>query len=128
MPRAGSGPCRGGTPGRVPFGWRPRPNVQCLGELSFSWYSLRAGQRTYDTLPLELTLGPDLARPLHRIWPTLEEHAERLDRLYRQQAGVTCDVLDEEGGVALAVTVPLATMLAGVTARTGVDTERALIW
>jgi hypothetical protein len=90
------------------FASRPRPNVQCLGELCFSWYSLRAGQRNYQALPVELTLGPDLARPLHDVWPTLEEHAERLDRLYRQQTGVHCGVTKSEGGLALTVTVPLA--------------------
>src|SRR5947209_15920624 len=45
-------------PGRAAlFAERPRPNVQCLGELCFSWYSLRAGQRGYHALPVELTLG-----------------------------------------------------------------------
>ena len=90
------------------FAEQPRPNVQCLGELCFSWYSLRAGRHGYQALPVELTLGPDLARPLHDVWATLEEHAERLDRLYRQQAGVRCEVVGGEGGLALAVTVPLA--------------------
>jgi len=60
-------------PGRALFASQPRPNVQRLGALSFSWYSLRAGQRSYQTLPVELTLGPDLARPLHRVWQTLED-------------------------------------------------------
>ncbi len=95
------------VPGAV-FATRPRPNVQCLGELCFSWYSLRAGQLAYQALPVELTLGPDLARPLHDVWPTIEEHAERLDRLYRQQAGVRCEVTVDKRGPALAVTVPLA--------------------
>jgi len=90
------------------FASRPRPNVHSLGELCFSWYSLRLGQSHYEPLPVELTLGPDLARPLHAVWSTLEEHAERLDRLYRQQAGVTCSVTEDERGFALTVTVPLA--------------------
>lgn len=93
---------------RAVFAQHPRVNVQCLGELCFSWYSLRAGQRNYHALPVEVTLGPDLARPLHGVWATLEEHAERLDILYRQQANVTCSVTEDEAGLALAVTVPLA--------------------
>ncbi|HKB40779.1 MAG TPA: Mov34/MPN/PAD-1 family protein [Gemmataceae bacterium] len=96
------------VPRAAVFASRPRPNVQCLGELCFSWYSLRPGQSHYDPLPLELTLGPDLARPLHGVWSTLEEHAERLDRLYRQQAGVTCGVMEDGRGLALVVLVPLA--------------------
>jgi proteasome lid subunit RPN8/RPN11 len=90
------------------FARQPRANVQCLDELCFSWYSLRAGHKRYQALPVEVTLGPDLARPLHGVWPTLEEHAERLDRLYRQQAGVSCSVMEEPSGLALAVTIPLA--------------------
>jgi proteasome lid subunit RPN8/RPN11 len=90
------------------FALRPRPNVQCLGELCFSWYSLAAGRRSYQALPVELTIGPDLARPLHEVWSVLEEHAERLDRLYRQQVGVTCSVMEGEKEPTLIVTVPLA--------------------
>lgn len=92
----------------VGFATQPRPHVQCLGELTFSWYSLRTGARNYEPLPLELTLGPDLARPLHEVWPTLEEEAERLERLYRQQVGLRCEVVEGKAGTALAVTLPLA--------------------
>jgi len=84
----------------------PAANVQVLGELCFSWYSLRTGQRNYQPLPVELTLGPDLARPLHSVWPLLEQHATALDRLFRQQAAVDCRVI--ENGSVLAVEVPLA--------------------
>jgi hypothetical protein len=86
----------------------PKENVQCLGELCFSWYSLQAAQTNYQPLPVELTLGPDLARPLHDLWPVLEEHAEALERLYRQQVGVSCHVIQEAGKPALAVNVALA--------------------
>jgi proteasome lid subunit RPN8/RPN11 len=88
--------------------YQPRPNVQCLGKLRFSWYSLRAGERSYRPLPVEYTLGPDLARPLHAVWSILEAHAERLDRLCRQQAGVGFEVVIGPKGPALAVKVPLA--------------------
>src|SRR5262249_30392014 len=79
-----------------------------LGELRLSWYSLRHGEPNYHPLPVDVTLGPDLARPLHSVWSVIEEHAERLERLYRQQAGVTFDVAPDDKGPGLAVNVPLA--------------------
>jgi proteasome lid subunit RPN8/RPN11 len=112
-------PLSSSGPRAAVYASHPRPNVQCLGELCFSWYALRAGQSHYEPLPVELTIGPDLARSLHDVWPTLEEHAERLDRLYRQQAGVTCTVLEDERGSALVVTVPLAEAGAAI---------RVLLW
>jgi proteasome lid subunit RPN8/RPN11 len=90
------------------FAYQPRVNVQCLGELRFSWYALRSGERAYRPLSVGLTIGPDLARSLHRIWPTLETHAARLDRLYRQQAGMRFAVTSEDEAPGLLVTVPLA--------------------
>ncbi len=87
---------------------QPRPHVQTLGELCFSWYALRKDDAGYRPLPVELTLGPDLARPLHSIWPTVEAHAERLDRLCRQQNGVRFEVLAGAKYPGLAVDVPLA--------------------
>jgi len=90
------------------YGESPKENVQRLGELCFSWYSLRAGQRTYQPLSIELTLGPDLARPLHDVWHALEENAPALERLYRQQVGLSCQVIEDEGRPVLAVHVPLA--------------------
>jgi len=89
------------------FAYQPRPHVQCLGELRFSWYSLRQGEGAYRPLPVELTIGPDLARPLHDIWTTLETHAERIDRLYRQQAGMRFEVLSDDNP-GLVLTLPLA--------------------
>jgi proteasome lid subunit RPN8/RPN11 len=98
-----------GTDASAPlFAQQPRPNVQCLGRLRFSWYSLARGDADYRPMPQELTIGPDLARPLHPLWPTLEAHAERLDRLYRQQAGVRFEVISDERGPGLMLTLPLA--------------------
>jgi hypothetical protein len=85
-----------------------KPHVQCLGSLCLSWYSLREGDATYSPLPCDLTLGPDLARPLHAVWQTVELHAERLDRLYCQQTGVTFEVVPGRQEPTLAVIVPLA--------------------
>jgi len=90
------------------FAYQPRPHVQCLYGLRFSWYSLRQGDSAYRPLPVELTIGPDLARSLHEIWTTLEHHAERIDRLYRQQAGVRFEVVTDKWGTGLLLTLPLA--------------------
>jgi proteasome lid subunit RPN8/RPN11 len=90
------------------FALQPRPHVQCLGPLRMTWYSLRFGARSYHPLPVELTIGPDLARPLHGIWATVEAHAERLDRLARQQAKLNFEVSADGGVSELAVTIPLA--------------------
>jgi proteasome lid subunit RPN8/RPN11 len=95
------------TPGAL-FAEQPRPNVQCLGELCLSWYVLRNGDPAYRTVPVGLTLGPDLARPLHSVWLTIEAHAERLERLFRQQAGITFDVASEGQRRWLVMHLPLA--------------------
>jgi proteasome lid subunit RPN8/RPN11 len=95
------------TPGAL-FAEQPRPNVQCLGELCLSWYALGHDDPAYRTVPVGLTLGPDLARPLHSIWLTIEAHAERLERLFRQQAGITFDVASEGERRWLVMHVPLA--------------------
>lgn len=86
----------------------PKPHVQALGKFRISWYALHDGARTYRPLPVELTLGPDLARPLHPVWSIIEAHAERLDRLCRQQVGVTFEVVAGQPGPALEVQIPLA--------------------
>jgi proteasome lid subunit RPN8/RPN11 len=90
------------------FAHQPRSNVQCLNGLRFSWYSLRQGEASYRPVSVELTIGPDLARSLHSIWTTLEGHAERIDRLYRQQAGLRFEVVCDKWGTGLLLTLPLA--------------------
>jgi hypothetical protein len=98
-----------GTPAPgVAFAYQPRPHVQCLGELRFSWYALGADDAGYRELPVEVTIGPDLARPLHAIWATLEAHAERIDRLYRQLTGLRFEVVCDEWGPGLVLHIPLA--------------------
>ncbi|MCC6421244.1 MAG: Mov34/MPN/PAD-1 family protein [Gemmataceae bacterium] len=88
---------------------QPQEHMQCLNELCLSWYTLREGDRHYRPLKAALTLGPDLARPLHSLWGTLERYAEQLDRLCRQQAGVTFRVVPGDGErSALAVDFKLA--------------------
>jgi hypothetical protein len=69
---------------------------------------LRRGDRNYRALPIDVTLGPDLALPLRAVWAELENHAERLDRLARQIGRVTFDVIEGNAKAALVVNVPLA--------------------
>jgi proteasome lid subunit RPN8/RPN11 len=104
----GIGTADGHSPRGPLFAEQPHPHVQCLGDLRLSWYALGDGDAGYRPLPVGVTLGPDLARPLHAVWVAIEAHAERLERLYRQQAGVTFGVVPEESGPWLAVNVPVA--------------------
>jgi proteasome lid subunit RPN8/RPN11 len=90
------------------FAYQPRPHVQCLGDLRFTWYTLRQGDSNYRPLPVELTIGPDVARPLHAIWPIVEEHAGRLERLYLQQTNVRFEVLTDSDRPGLLMTLGLA--------------------
>jgi proteasome lid subunit RPN8/RPN11 len=83
---------------------QPRPHVQCLGELCLTWFALAEGDRHYRPMPVHMTLGPDLARPLHGKWELIEKYAEPLDRLFHQQARVTAEATQD----ALVVELPLA--------------------
>ena len=96
------------APEGTTIGRQPQRHMQCLGELCFCWYGLMQGDRQYRPVPVDLTLGPDLARPLHPLWGMIERYAEQLDRLCRQQAGVTFQVLSGMYGPALAVNIALA--------------------
>jgi proteasome lid subunit RPN8/RPN11 len=90
------------------FAEQPRPHVQCMADMCLSWYALGQNDARYRPLPVGLTLGPDLARPLHSVWSVVETHAERLERLFKQQAGVTFEVRQSEFGFELIVNVPLS--------------------
>lgn len=96
------------TPSGAVVARQPLPNRQCWGPLVLSWYALAAGDRKYRPLDTQLTLGPDLALPLHDLWATLEWFAEPLERLCRQQAGLTFQVVRGDFGPALAVQLKLA--------------------
>jgi hypothetical protein len=87
--------------------WQPAPNVQCFGDLCLSWYVLGKRDRNYRPLPVELTIGPDLAAPIRSVWDELEAHAERLDRLARQLSRVKFEVAAGREKAALTLTVPL---------------------
>ena len=95
-------------PGGTPISSHPQPHVQTFGPLRFSWYTLAEGEKRYREVPIELTIGPDVARLLRPVWSAIEEHAERLDRLARQQARVRFDVVEGKQGPALSATVTLA--------------------
>jgi len=89
-------------------GFNPKPHMQCLGGLRFSWYSLAAGENNYREVPVSLTIGPDLARPLRPVWSEIEDNAERLERLARQQAKVKFEIAHGHERPALTATVALA--------------------
>lgn len=86
----------------------PKPHVQCLGGLRFSWYTLAAGEKNYREVPVVLTIGPDLAKPLRPVWHAVEAYAERLERVARQQANVRFEVAEGKAGSTLVAVVGLA--------------------
>ena len=94
------------TDGEV-VGVHPKPNTQCLGPLRFSWYTLAGGEKRYHRVPVELTIGPDRAKPLRPVWGEIEQYADRLDRLARQLTKVRFDVTAGRDNDALAVLVGL---------------------
>jgi proteasome lid subunit RPN8/RPN11 len=104
----GIGTADGKPTGGTAIAHQPKPHVQRWGEFCLSWYALGEKDQHYRPLPVGLTLGPDLARDLHLVWPIVEDHADQLDRLYRQLAGVRCDVVGSEQNPTLAVTIALA--------------------
>jgi proteasome lid subunit RPN8/RPN11 len=87
--------------------WSPRDNIHALGDLCMTWYSLRAEGRNYRTIPVQLVDGPDLAAPLRSVWPILEEHGDRLERLAQQIAKVSFEVIPHEQNSSLAIAVVL---------------------
>lgn len=86
---------------------QPKRHSQSYLGLRFSWYALAEDDRDYRPLPVRLTIGPDLARPLHDIWPTIEAHAERLDYLCQRLARVRFEVWPGDKSATLHVVVPL---------------------
>jgi proteasome lid subunit RPN8/RPN11 len=84
----------------------PDEHRQIEDGLAFHWYSLSAGDADYRRLPVETRDGPDLAKPLHPHWPTLEEHAEALERLCRVMARVSFSVAATELHVRIGLAEP----------------------
>lgn len=71
----------------------PTAHQQIEGELCFSWYALHEGDSTYRRLSVSMMSGPDLARPLHPVWETLEHFALPLQRLAHQLTRVVFEAL-----------------------------------
>ncbi len=86
---------------------QPREHTQCYQGLRFSWYALGANDRNYRRLPIRMTIGPDLAFPLHGVWAAIEQHSERLDRLCRRLARVRFEVMPGAKGPELHAVVSL---------------------
>ncbi len=85
-----------------------KPHVHILSGLCFSWYALGAGDDRYRPLPVQVSIGPDLALPLRPLWNAMEAHAEALNRLCRQLARVQFEIADEEPTKLLGVKIDLA--------------------
>jgi proteasome lid subunit RPN8/RPN11 len=96
------------TPEPDTGGVHAKSNTQRHGPLLFSWYTLAAGEKRYHRVPVEVASGPDLAKMLRSVWGEIEHHADRLDRLARQQTKVRFDVVAGRDKDALAVIVDLA--------------------
>jgi len=101
-------------PGEPGLAWQPKPHQQCRLGLCWSWYALGEGDRAYRSIPVEVTIGPDLAGPLRPVWDEIEEHAARLDRLARQLNRMSFGVTAGRQKPALTAEVPLATPGASV--------------
>jgi hypothetical protein len=86
---------------------RARPHVHRQGKLRFTWFALAAGDRRYRKIPVEFTIGPDLGRPAHQAWNTIERHARAIERICRQQTRVVLEA-GGKSGADLKLIVPLA--------------------
>jgi proteasome lid subunit RPN8/RPN11 len=84
---------------------RTEPHQHVRGPLCFNWYALADGDDNYRKIPISAASNDDLARPLAPLWPTLETHADALERLCQQLTGVNLDIAPE---TSLAITIPLA--------------------
>jgi hypothetical protein len=109
-------------------------NQQCFGDLCFSWYALARGDLQYRPLPVQVAIGPDLAKPFFAVWDLLETHAKSLNRLYRQMARVNVQLVEVESEPAVSVTIgvgeprqQLCLLLTGTEARYYWEREGELI-
>jgi hypothetical protein len=93
--------------GGAAVGRHPKPHVQTYGGLRFDWYTLAADDKRYRPVPVEVTIGPDLALPLRSVWGAIEEHAARLLRLWGQFRQVRFEIGAGTAGPALRMTIGL---------------------
>jgi proteasome lid subunit RPN8/RPN11 len=82
---------------------RPQSHVQTWQGLRFDWYTLADRHASYAPVAVEMTIGPDLAAALRPAWPAIEAHADRIERLVRQQVGLHFELVGEM----LVVVLPL---------------------
>jgi len=94
--------------GQGPSIERPVPNQHVQGPLCFHWYVLGDGDDNYRKIPVDPSTAADDAGSLTPIWPTLETHADALERLCQQLSGVTLDVAGEGAEARLSVAIALA--------------------
>lgn len=116
-----------GDEGAAAVAHQPKPHVQLWQGLRFTWYALAEGDRTYRPLPVQITLGPDLALPLHAVWETLEHHALRLERLYQHLNGLRLEVVDLDGRGELLVLIPTGAGEGVAACLRGQDVEYGLL-
>jgi len=80
------------------------PHRHGRGSLCMTWYALAEGDPQYRKIPIATIAGDDLAHPLASVWPTLETHADGLERLCQQLSGGQLS----SAGQAFSFAVPLA--------------------
>ncbi len=109
---------------------QPESHRFLRGPLCFNWYVLAESDSHYRKIPITTIPDADLARPLAELWPTLETHADALERLCQQLTGVRLDVVE----ASLSLTIPLAddsrrlrALIQGDAARYYVEDERNLM-
>jgi len=86
----------------------PQSHQHVCGPLCFNWYALGEHNDFYRKLDVVTKPGDDLARPLAPLWPTLETHADALERLCQQLVGVRLDVGGNGSETSLSFVIPLA--------------------
>lgn len=91
----------------TPVGGHPREHILTFEDLRFDWYTLEGNDTRYHPVPVELTLGPDLAAPMRAVWPIVETHAARLDWLTLVMSKVRFEIPPEAEPPVLVVTIGL---------------------
>lgn len=92
---------------------QPHPHQHVRGPLCFNWYALGEHNDFYRKVDVVVKPGDDLAASLAASWPTLETHADAVERVCQQLNGVRLEIVDEHrteerGDETLALTIPLA--------------------
>ena len=83
------------TDGSEDIATQPEAHILCYGDVRFDWYALARGDANYRPLPLQILPGPDWATPLRPHLSTIEQHAERIERLCQQLRHVRFELTSE---------------------------------